>query len=579
MPAAELQETILLVDDNPTNLQVLFQTLTPLRQKLLAAKGGLDALSVAQRARPAVVLLDVMMPDLDGYETCRRLKADPVTRDASVLFLSALGEVHDKVRGLEVGAVDFITKPFQAEEVIARVKTQLTLQRLRRAVDRELAVARALLHEAQRREEGPLLGSSGAVQGLRASIHEVAPGDENVLLVGTPGSGEQAVARAIHAGSPRAAGPFLYLSCAQLENDDVGPLLGRLQPGRPDAPPGLLEVAEGGTLLLDGLRSLSTVQQDRLADVLESLAEQRRQGQIPRPDVRVIACAPHDLSALSGFSPRLGRLLAGHRVLVPSLADRGPDTLTLARHYLERHARRLGKAISGFSPATEQRLMAYRWPGSVRELEGLVERHVTLCRGPVVEVLAEDHLGGEEARGAEQRGGLGEAAGLLDARDAEVDDLEHVDLAAEPADEEVLGLDVAVDEARVVGLDERAAGLAQQVDGARGPHRSVAREQGVEAEAAQELHDEVAAVLDDAEVVERDRVGRGQVGQHHRLAPEPLAELADRVGPRRARGVHQLDRGRPGEQLVARLPDLAHAAGAELAHERVAAEDGALVER
>ncbi len=411
MPPAELQETILLVDDNPTNLQVLFQTLTPLRQKLLAAKGGLDALAVAQRARPAVILLDVMMPDLDGYETCRRLKADPTLRDSSVLFLSALGEVHDKVRGLEVGAVDFITKPFQAEEVIARVKTQLTLQRLRRAVDRELAVARALLQEAQRREEGPLLGSSGAVQGLRASIHEVAASEDSVLLVGTPGSGEQAVARAIHAASPRAGGPFLYLNCSQHEEGDLGPLLGRLDPARPNAPAGLLEVADGGTLLLDGLRSLNATQQDKIADVLESLAEQRRQGHIPRPDVRLIACAPHDLSALSGFSTRLARMLSTQRILIPSLADRGADTLTLARHYLERHARRLGKVVAGFSPATEQRLMAYRWPGSVRELEGLIERHVTLSRGPVIEIEALDEgpmLGGYTLVRKLGAGGMGE---------------------------------------------------------------------------------------------------------------------------------------------------------------------------
>ena len=96
------------------------------------ARSGEDALKVARRAKPLIVLLDVVMPGIDGYETCRRLKDDPETRDAAVIFLSALSDPKDKVRGFEAGAVDFITKPVQAEEVIARVNTHLTIQRLLR---------------------------------------------------------------------------------------------------------------------------------------------------------------------------------------------------------------------------------------------------------------------------------------------------------------------------------------------------------------------------------------------------------------------------------------------------------------
>ena len=94
------------------------------------ARNGEEALKVARRAKPLIVLLDVVMPGIDGYETCRRLKDDPETRDAAVIFLSALDNPKDKVRGFEAGAVDFITKPVQAEEVIARVNTHLRIQRL-----------------------------------------------------------------------------------------------------------------------------------------------------------------------------------------------------------------------------------------------------------------------------------------------------------------------------------------------------------------------------------------------------------------------------------------------------------------
>jgi len=128
-------ESILLVDDNPTNLQVLFQTLEGVGCKLLIAKNGNGALAIAGKALPDLILLDIMMPDIDGYEVCRRLKTDPATADIPVIFLSALGETEDKVKGLHLGAVDYITKPFQPDEVIARVDTHLTIHRLKREVE------------------------------------------------------------------------------------------------------------------------------------------------------------------------------------------------------------------------------------------------------------------------------------------------------------------------------------------------------------------------------------------------------------------------------------------------------------
>ena len=130
-PTAET-DRILLVDDDATNLDVLRRTLEGHGYRLFFARSGEDALKVAPRAHPGVILLDVVMPGIDGYETCRRLKDDPDTRNAAVIFLSALGDAKDKVRGFEAGAVDFVTKPFQGDEVLARVRTHLSIQRLLR---------------------------------------------------------------------------------------------------------------------------------------------------------------------------------------------------------------------------------------------------------------------------------------------------------------------------------------------------------------------------------------------------------------------------------------------------------------
>jgi sigma-B regulation protein RsbU (phosphoserine phosphatase) len=165
----EQGDRILLVDDTPTNLHVLYQTLDGQGYELLVAQNGEEAMALALDARPALVLLDIMMPGIDGLETCRRLKADPRTRDSAVIFMSALDDTRDKVRGLEAGAVDYITKPFQAAEVIARVRTHLELRRLHR----ELAEANKTLAAANRKMKQDL---AAAAMVQRALLPSRAPG-------------------------------------------------------------------------------------------------------------------------------------------------------------------------------------------------------------------------------------------------------------------------------------------------------------------------------------------------------------------------------------------------------------------
>jgi len=137
------KDTILMVDDNPADLQVLQTILEGQGCRLLTARDGAGTLSVAAKEKPAVILLDIMMPDMDGLDVCRNLKADPATFEIPVIFLSAPEKTEDKVRGLEMGAVDYITKPFQPEEVIARVTTHLTM----RYLQRQLKMANAELKE------------------------------------------------------------------------------------------------------------------------------------------------------------------------------------------------------------------------------------------------------------------------------------------------------------------------------------------------------------------------------------------------------------------------------------------------
>ena len=173
-PEADASDVLLLVEDEPSNLKVLYETLNGRGYRLLTAKSGEQALAIALKAHPVLVLLDIMMPGIDGFETCQRLKANPETRDAAVIFLSALEEAKDKVRGFALGAVDFISKPFDAEEVIARVETHLTIRRLERTLlrtNRELAAAaqrmKLELEAAARVQQSFLPEAAPDVEGAR----------------------------------------------------------------------------------------------------------------------------------------------------------------------------------------------------------------------------------------------------------------------------------------------------------------------------------------------------------------------------------------------------------------------------
>ncbi len=167
-------ESILLVDDEPSNLQMLFQLLEKsVGGKLLVAKNGETALAIARKTRPDLVLLDIMMPGIDGFEVCRRLKADPATRPIPVIFLSALDETADKVKGLQLGAVDYVSKPFQPEEVLARVNTHLTIHRLSREVQAQRDELEHELNVVSALQRDLLPARLPEVSGVKFAVHYV----------------------------------------------------------------------------------------------------------------------------------------------------------------------------------------------------------------------------------------------------------------------------------------------------------------------------------------------------------------------------------------------------------------------
>jgi len=370
---------ILLVDDNPTNLQVLYQTLEGHGYRLLAARGGKDAIAIAERAAPDLILLDVMMPDLDGFETCVRLKASERTRDCAVIFLSALTEPREKARGFDLGAVDFVNKPFQAEEVLARVRTHLTIRELQLqlrqhndALQHELTVAQELLREARDRSDGVLLGDSTAASRLRHDIRDAAECDDPWLINGPAGSDHEAVARAIHHQSKRAARAIICVNCLSLTADSSG------SPGTRRDIFDKIHLAHGGTFYVEGLEHLPPEAQLMFVERLRSLKE----------DVRIIVGTTRDIDeavAAGRLIPELRRTLP--RTLdLPPLRSRLEDLDALAPYILRRQAEQAGRTVPILSEESIKRLRNYRWPGNIRELRNVLGFALSASQGPVLEI-------------------------------------------------------------------------------------------------------------------------------------------------------------------------------------------------
>jgi DNA-binding NtrC family response regulator len=384
--------TVLVVDDEPLQRDLLEQELAGAGYRIRCASSGEEAVALAVRAQPDLILLDVLMKGMDGYETCRRLKASEATRAIPVIVLTALTETFEKVRAFREGAVDYVTKPFEPEELLARVGTHIALRREIEAHHRSSATI-SLMVEGTRADHDPLLGDSAELQRVREQIAQVGPTDSTVLIEGETGTGKELVARAIHARSARRERPLIKLNCAALPRELVeselfgherGAFTGALQQRR-----GRFELADGGTLFLDEVGELPPEAQAKLLRVLQEHEFERVGGtRSLRVDVRIVAATNRDLraeAAAGRFRPDLYFRLDVFPIAVPPLRARRDDVPILLEHFAAKTARKLGRPLDRISPAFLERARAYDWPGNVRELENVVERALIMCRDGVLD--------------------------------------------------------------------------------------------------------------------------------------------------------------------------------------------------
>jgi DNA-binding NtrC family response regulator len=395
---------ILVVDDTPDSLRLLTDLLAKHGYRVRPASDGALALKSVAARTPDLILLDISMPDMDGYETCRRLRADEKNRRIPIIFISAFGDTHQKVKGFEAGGVDYITKPFEAEEVLARVRTHLRLRRveeLQRALEEiealksQLELRNDYLQEAvvEAKAFGDLVGQSAPLKHIVSQIDVVAPTEASVLILGETGTGKELVAHEIHRRSARKNGPLVRVNCASIprelfESEFFGHLRGAFTGAVKDRA-GRFETAEGGTLFLDEVGEIPLDIQNKLLRVLQEKRYERvGEDRTRTANVRIVAATNRDLKqavAAGRFREDLYYRLHVFPIQVVPLRERKDDIPLLAKHFMELSVKDLKCAKPRLTRAGVVKLQSYDWPGNVRELRNVIERAVILARGGSLE--------------------------------------------------------------------------------------------------------------------------------------------------------------------------------------------------
>jgi len=439
-----MNPNILIVDDMPENLKILRDTLEPENYRIVVASNGKLALRAVARALPDIILLDVVMPGMDGYEVCRQLKQNHETAHIPVIFITVRADDESLMEGFRVGGVDYITKPFKKEELLTRVETHLKIGRLMQELlqkNRELQEKnRVLQEEISRREQAEksqqqaekareqaeyalqkadeqlsmisqqevqrwgitgFVGKSKTIGKILADVRKLqSAGTTNVLITGESGTGKELIARAIHFGGTRAKGPFIPLNCPAIpselaESTLFGHIRGAFTGANKDRK-GCFELADGGTLFLDEIGDMPLLLQAKLLRVMEDGCIVPVGGTHEKHvDVRILAATNQALRANVAegtFRNDLYFRLAQFCVNAPPLRERKEDIPLLTEHFLSMFATEMGMPHQAFtlSPEAKEALEAYHFPGNVRELKNIIEHALLIMSGE--SVIKPEHL-------------------------------------------------------------------------------------------------------------------------------------------------------------------------------------------
>jgi len=401
---------VLVVDDERSMRELLSIVLRREGYDVTLAENGKSAIDIVEQHRFDLLISDIKMPDMSGVEVLRAAKR--ADQDILGIMITAFASADTAIEAMRVGAHDYLSKPFDVDELKIKVRNALEQRQLRQE---NVLLKRAL---GTTHQFGNIVGRSEKMLSVFKLIEQIARTDSTVLVTGESGTGKEWVARAIHFYSLRRERPFVALNCGAvpenlLESELFGYMKGAFT-GAAANKKGLVEAAERGTLFLDEIGEMSPLMQVKLLRVLQE-KKFRRLGGVEELDtsIRVIAATNQDLHKMVAdgrFREDLFYRINVIPIHLPPLRERGEDIPLLAEHFLLKYREQMGKAISGLSQEAMDLLEAYEWPGNIRELENVIERSVALEKSSAIltESLPE-HIVRRVPRGAVPAGSLPES--------------------------------------------------------------------------------------------------------------------------------------------------------------------------
>jgi two-component system response regulator PilR (NtrC family) len=372
---------LLIVDDETALREAVAERLADHGFVVEQADSGEEALRRLTEFAFDVLITDLRLPGIDG-----RHVLDAATErypDIVAIVITGYGTVKDAVDAIKQGAADFITKPFQFDALLHVLNSAMEQRRLKS----ENAYLRSQLEERYRIDG--LVGRSRVMRDLFHLLEIVAATSSTVLITGETGTGKELAAKAIHHNSARRAQRFVAINCSAipetlLEAELFGHVRGAFT-GAVATRQGRLEQAHKGTLFLDEVATMSPALQAKLLRVLQEREFERVGDSHPiKIDVRVIAATHSDLARMvadGSFREDLYYRLNVIPVKLPALRERRDDIPLLAQHFLQKLSAELGRGPATMSQEALRKMMAYHWPGNVRQLENVVERAIAFSQG------------------------------------------------------------------------------------------------------------------------------------------------------------------------------------------------------
>ncbi|MDQ3068353.1 MAG: sigma-54 dependent transcriptional regulator [Acidobacteriota bacterium] len=384
-PATSTRSRILVVDDEPSMRELLEIVLRREGHEVFKASNGRQAIDILEREPIDLLISDIKMPDMSGVDVLKA--ARELDAEIVAIMITAYASVENAVEAMHLGASDYVSKPFNVDELKLRIRKALERKQLQQEND----LLRRALQTAHRFSN--IIGRSRAMEAVFQLIETIAPTTSTVLLTGESGTGKELVARAIHFNSPRKDRPFVALNCGALpetllESELFGHMKGSFT-GADSNRKGLVETAEKGTIFLDEIGEMSPMMQVKLLRVLQERKFRRvGGGEEIDVDIRVITATNRDLGVMvdeGRFREDLFYRINVIPVHLPPLREREGDITLLAEHFAARFSQAMGKTVRAISDEARERLEAYPWPGNIRELENAMERAVALERSDVIE--------------------------------------------------------------------------------------------------------------------------------------------------------------------------------------------------